>query len=109
MEAPFGWHEFSRDDMMRVHRHLAQLESQTWNDILVIGNRNNHAIAAGDLSSEARKCLKQAWQGGVDEVISLRLTARERIFGIMDQGTLHLLWWDPDHQVCPSTFLERRS
>ena len=33
---------------------------------------------------------------------SLRLSGQERVWGILDQGVLSVLWWDPDHAVCPS-------
>jgi hypothetical protein len=42
---------------------------------------------------------------GLDEfedLVSLRLSARERVWGILAEGVLELLWWDPDHKVCPS-------
>ena len=30
-----------------------------------------------------------------------RELTRRRVFGYLDNGVLVLLWWDPDHQVCP--------
>ena len=39
---------------------------------------------------------------GLDDVVSLRLSGPERVFGYLDNGVLVLLWWDPLHQVCPS-------
>lgn len=38
----------------------------------------------------------------LDDVVSLRLSGPERVFGYLDNGVLVLLWWDPIHQVCPS-------
>ena len=109
MEVPYGWQDLSREKLLQIIERLRALETMTWSDILVKGKKDNHEIPFGDLVRPAQACLKQVWQGGVDSVVSLRLTARERIFGIMDDGVLHLIWWDPEHEVCPSTYMDRRS
>jgi hypothetical protein len=28
---------------------------------------------------------------------------RARVIGIRNRATFSILWWDPDHQVCPAT------
>lgn len=73
----------------------------TWNEFLVQAKKRNHSIKVADITSEARERL-EAVGLGLDEVVSLRLTGKERVFGYLDNGVLVLLWWDPDHQVCPS-------
>ena len=35
------------------------------------------------------------------ELVSLRLSGKQRIYGIQDRGVLLLLWWDPDHKIYP--------
>jgi hypothetical protein len=38
-----------------------------------------------------------------DEVTSLHLSGTERVVGVLEpRGVMHILWWDPDHGVCPS-------
>lgn len=37
-----------------------------------------------------------------DALVSLGLTGRERIWGFIANGVMNLLWWDPNHEVCPS-------
>lgn len=39
--------------------------------------------------------------GDQDRVVSLRLSAKERVSGVMESGVLNVLWWDPDHTVYP--------
>jgi hypothetical protein len=79
-----------------------------WREILLDAKKQHHTISAERLSVEAQKCLEEDWQGA-DEVVSLSLMGKERIFGIMDRGALTILWWDPEHVVCPSTYMDRRS
>jgi hypothetical protein len=99
---PFGWHEIDFDKLGQVKSKLASFESMTWAEILIDGKKNNHSVDTWKLSREARDHLEEIWQGAPDELVSLRLSGRERIWGVLDAGVLILLWWDPEHAVCPS-------
>lgn len=70
-----------------------------WSEIL---NRNSHAVPISKICPEAQGRLKELKQDDVDELISLRLTGKKRVWGIRDQNILKILWWDPEHTVCPS-------
>jgi hypothetical protein len=98
---PYGWHRVDATTLLHIREKLAHFESMTWNEILVVGKRRNHSIDIGAITAEARQRL-EAIGLGLDEVVSLRLSGAERVFGYLDNGVLVLLWWDPDHQVCPS-------
>jgi hypothetical protein len=102
MQAPFGWDSISRDDMKQVIDHLKSLESMTWSAILVGAKKHNHTCDVGGMCKAARECLTRDWQGGADEALSIRLSGKKRIWGILEGPILYLLWWDPDHDVYPS-------
>ncbi|HEV3158311.1 MAG TPA: hypothetical protein VGZ00_13285 [Candidatus Baltobacteraceae bacterium] len=106
---PFGWHIVTRTEMLLIIEKLKFYEEKTWRQILVDERYHNHPIPRNELGRAAQECLDEVWQGGVDEVFSLRLNNKSRIFGIMNMGAFHLLWWDRDHSVCPSTFMQRYS
>jgi hypothetical protein len=74
----------------------------TWQEIRIRDKDKNHAIPVADLTREAQDRLAEIGQDDVDELFSLRLSAKERIFGILDESVMRVLWWDPDHRVCPS-------
>ncbi len=99
--APYGWHTVDGQKLLDIREKLANFETMTWNEILVTAKKRNHSIAVADLSQEAQQRLEELGLG-LDEVVSLRLSGAERVFGYLDNGVLVLLWWDPDHQVCPS-------
>lgn len=82
---------------------LCDLEKRTWNEILVVAKKQNHNVRLGDLSKAAQDRLKQHF-GTVDfdDLLSIRLTGKERIWGVLDRGAVTLVWWDTDHAVCPS-------
>ena len=99
---PYGWHELDRKKLFEVHEKLRGFESQTWHEILIDGKQRNHYVEVTKLAPEARKRLQELRLDDIDELVSLRLSARERIWGILESGVLKLLWWDPQHRVCPS-------
>ncbi len=37
-----------------------------------------------------------------DALVSLRLGAKKRIWGVLEGSVLYVLWWDPHHEVYPS-------
>jgi hypothetical protein len=38
-----------------------------------------------------------------DELFSIRLTGVQRLFCYLDRSFLYVLWFDPDHRICPSS------
>ncbi len=100
---PYGWHNL--DVIMAIHikEKLSYFETMTWREILLDSKKQNHFISVDKLSKKAQDRLIETNQDDVEELLSLRLNGKERIWGVVEQGTLNLLWWDPNHQICPST------
>ncbi len=73
-----------------------------WSEILIQGKSHNHAIETGSFSKLAKDRLAVIGQDEAEELLSLRVNARTRVFGILDRGTFRVLWWDPSHRVCPT-------
>ena len=99
---PFGWHQVDRPLLDRIRERLKSFESMTWAQILAEGGMRNHLVKKSDLCGEARERLVTLKQDDIDELLSLGLTAKERMWGILENGVVRLLWWDPYHEVCPS-------
>jgi hypothetical protein len=103
MVDPFGWHNVTSKELQNVRQRLVSLESMTWNEILYeSGGKRNHLIKVIDLCGAAQERLAAIGQDDIDSVMSLGRMRVERIFGILDYNVLRLLWWDPQHQICPS-------
>ena len=101
---PFGWHTLDAPRLQYIREKLSFFETMTWEEILVKAKKQNHSVSVAGLCREAQARLNDICRGNIDidEVVSLRLTGKERVWGILDRGVLSLLWWDPDHAVCPS-------
>lgn len=101
MDGPFGWHRSEIGHLLgMVFPRLKQLETMTWGQIPTTGS---HSIEVGDLCKEAQARLEELNLAEYDTVYSVRLQGRPRLFGIKDRAVLRVLWWDPEHAVCPST------
>lgn len=86
---------------------LISFEGMTWHEIeATSGGRkagtNHHFIRVADLIKDAQKRLDEL-NLYYDELFSLRLSSKERLFGILENGVYHILWYDAYHEICPVT------
>ena len=102
MAGPYGWEKLAPEKALEIRQKLSYFESMTWGEILDRSAKQNHRVRIGRLEKTAQDRLEEIHQGDVDELTSLRLSGRERIWGIQDYSVLKVLWWDPDHAVCPA-------
>jgi hypothetical protein len=98
-DGPFGWQVLTGELAKTIHAKLSNFEGMTWTEIERSGSHN---VAKAKLAKQARDRLAKLKQDDVDELFSLRLSGKERIWGIRERSVLRLLWWDPQHEVCPS-------
>lgn len=76
---------------------LRGFESQTWSNILVDANKQNHPIPVEQLNKCARDRLRDLYIEA-EAIISLRLNATHRIYGYISDGPVfYILWYDTDH------------
>jgi len=96
---PWRWDHFNPSQIQEVFQKIFESQKLTWQDFR---NNGSHLVDRKDLCSEAQKRLTQLQKEDLDQLFSLRLTGRRRIWGIKEGNILWLLWWDPNHEVCPS-------
>ena len=96
----WGWNQINCPDFLRnVWKKMRDFETMTWNQIL---GPNHHRIAVSDIIQPARKRLQELKYDDVDELVSFRLTSTQRLWAIQSEHLSQLLWWDPNHEICPS-------
>ena len=93
--------------LTKLYPKLKEYEKLTWDEIEKQqygseGKTKNHPIAKKALIKEAQDRLKELKQDDVDEVYSLRLEGKLRIFGIREDNCLKIIWVDTNHEVCES-------
>jgi hypothetical protein len=100
---PFGWHILDENEIQFVRDKLKEFESMTWDQILIKAKKQNHSVSIDDLIKDAQRRLTEINLDDLDQLVSLHLSGRKRVWGyIVDQGVMNLLWWDPEHTICPS-------
>lgn len=81
---------------------IEKLHSFETMDLTTINKAGSHRVELARLSKEARKRLEKIRQDDVDYLMSFRLSGKKRIWCIADINIMKILWWDPDHTVCPA-------
>ena len=102
MVQPYGWNVVDSAKLDDIRIKLSQLEGKTWNAILVGDKHRNHTVTTNDISKVARERLAAMNLDDLEELVSLRLSGAERVWGYRIGFVLHLMWWDPHHEICPS-------
>lgn len=84
---------------LQVFRKLADFESLSMTELRSAGS---HPVELGQLAKSARDRLAAIEKDDIDELFSLRISGRERIWCITDRNVMRVLWYDPRHEVCPA-------
>lgn len=87
-----------------IEQHLASFETMAWADILKASGgkaqgkgTNSHEISRDKFKGEAKKRL-EAKKILAERIMSLRLDAGTRVYGVREGNCLRILWFDPDHK-----------
>ncbi|MBR1592139.1 MAG: hypothetical protein IJ666_03925 [Ruminococcus sp.] len=94
------WSLKKSDFLNEILDKLISFERRKWSDI-VNDDKHNHWIDCKDFSKEAKKRLEEL-NLHYDQLFSLRLTGTLRLFGYIQDGVYYVIWYDPNHEICPS-------
>lgn len=64
--------------------------------------RRCHPVALAQMVKKAQTALERLGKDDYEEYWSLRITGIRRLWAIPEGNVMHVLWWDPDHEICPS-------
>lgn len=100
IDGPWGWKNI---DKTRFFGHILpkirHFESMMWKEIF---DRKNHEVDVDRISRDARKRLSDLKLDDFGRLVSLRFSAKERLWGVKVSNILKLIWWDSNHEVYPS-------
>jgi hypothetical protein len=97
---PFAWSNLTCSDMHKsVIEKLADFETM---DEGALQNKGCHEIETHILCKEAQQRLLYLELDDLTCLFSLRLGSKTRVFCIRRPTYMRVLWWDPEHKVCPS-------
>lgn len=98
------WPVKTPDFIYRIFDKLADYEKMTWQEIQSASGgkthgTNSHFENVADLDKAAQKRLLELKLDDTDQLFSLRLTGKERLYGILENGVFAVLWYDRKHEV----------
>lgn len=94
-----------------VLRFMCSISTTSWAELRAMqtGNsgkrhRKHHEIPIESLAATAQQDLVRRKLDEVvgDDVFRFRLDGTSRLWGFEVDGIFHVLWWDPNHEICPS-------
>jgi hypothetical protein len=101
----FGWDKIGQERWRRsVLPKLRHLETMTWYEILrAAGGRssgtNSHLLPLSDFPKAFQERLEAMGLSGIDEIMSLRLQGKHRLYGWMSENIMNIIWFDFDHAL----------
>ncbi len=102
-DGPWGMKACRNIDFRRlVDETISNWQTMTWAELYrTSGGRrrgtNHHPILVSNLSSTAKKRLKDIEEDDIETIVSLRINSRERLYGIRAGQVFQALWYDPWH------------
>jgi hypothetical protein len=94
------WHDdnYNGDSFLDIAKHMKDYQGLTWANI----KRKDHPIERNRIITKAQQRLKHLRQEDIDELWRLEFTGCQRLWGIRDTKIFKVLWWDPQHKICPA-------
>jgi hypothetical protein len=99
LDGPWGWKRFESHYIQDLMQRFFESQKITWQDTIKNGS---HFVNISKLIPEAQKRLTQIKKDDLDELFSFRVSGKKRVWGIREGRLFWILWWDPNHEVCPS-------
>ena len=97
---PYSWAALENPAQYKsVIEALSSLETMGETEL---AERGCHFISTNNLSSDAKNRLVDLQLDDLDELYSFRVTGRSRVFAVHRTHYMRILWYDPDHAVCPA-------
>ena len=101
-EGPWGFGRITEGEFWGILLpKLRDYEKLTWAEIYK--HPHNHPIPKDSIVSAARTRLQEINQDDTDNLVSLSTSGLPRLWGIRANDEFRVLWWDPQHQIYPTS------
>jgi len=99
----WSFESVAADKLAEIIKKLGDWEGKTWAQILTEDKKAQHDVALESLIPDAQAQLQKMKLDDFDALFRFRFSGKERLWGVRIDNIFYLLWWDPEHEVCPST------
>ncbi|HUT99750.1 MAG TPA: hypothetical protein VM054_11845 [bacterium] len=101
LDGKWCWSSIQRVKLLEIIRKVKEFEKLKWKELLR-GNHPAKSIPLENIITEAQGILIDELRIQQDEIVRFRLSGEERIWGLLVEGVFNVIFWDPEHEVCPS-------
>jgi hypothetical protein len=100
----WGFDRIEPATLCRVLRKLGEFESMTVREVFLAGGYpgKEYDVSALPLA-ESRDRLGDLQLSDMTKINVLRIGGAERLYGFLHDNVFHVVWWDPGHEIWPST------
>ena len=99
---PWDWSNVEKEKFVEILQKLGHWEQKTWAQIMAEDPTNQHDVEVPAMIKDAQDRLVEKNLDDYDSLFRFRFSGRERLWGVRAENIFYLLWWDPEHEVCPS-------
>lgn len=97
----WSWSGLAADEVKFIADHCKSWESMRAGEFMNVDG--NTPIPFANLCDDAQERLREIDLGEHDGAFwHLRPAGKLRIWGVLRGNIFYLVWWDPNHEVCPS-------
>ena len=103
---PFCLTDIEKAHFVDLIDRVKSLESMKRSVVFAPGSEEGKVYAVADLPSKvARDRLVELEYDDQTEIARLRISGERRLYGFIAEGSLDFwaLWWDPEHEIWPSS------
>jgi hypothetical protein len=97
---PYAW-----SNALAAHIKAIAAKCKGWESMTpaaVFSASGNKPIPWESFSGPAQKRLVEIELDDYDGLWELRVSGKQRLWGILDRNIFYIVWWDPEHEVCPA-------
>jgi hypothetical protein len=98
----WDWTSMDTAKSKEIMGKMGEWEKKTWNEIFSADRANQHDVEVGDLIKDAQDRLTDLKLDDFDSLFRFRFSGKERLWGVKLENIFYIVWWDPNHEICPS-------
>ncbi|MCK6203917.1 hypothetical protein KZX50_00450 [Bacillus infantis] len=89
--------DLGRQDLKQLSSFLRRFSCMTWSQV-----RRSDGIKMKKIPRYSLAYPLPATVSEDEEIFELRVSQEHRLWGFQNNGTFHVIWFDPTHSVCPA-------
>ncbi|EOP46686.1 MAG6450 family protein [Bacillus cereus] len=89
-------HELTKRDLKHLSNFLRRVSVMTWSQIRLSDGIKTKKIPITSLRYTLPNSVSEE-----EEILEMRVSQEHRLWGFQNQSTFYVIWFDPNHSVCP--------